>query len=95
MKCIQSTDDYYDTPTYCEGQRQLTKRLSKDRFTDYLEQNLFCASERAAEICLMHPEFRERNLKDVKKNVDFLTQEGVSRASIVDSAWTLTLAYGW
>lgn len=93
MKHIQITDDWSDTPTY--GDKHLTQRLTKRCFKDFLEQELSCPSKQAAEICLTYPEFSERTLKIIKRNLDFLTLNGVTKPSIVDNPWMLTLANGW
>lgn len=95
-KQSQITDDLNDTPdtpTYCENQQ--TKKLSNDRFKDFMEQTLLFPSSLAAEICLKHPEFKERSLNDIKKNVALLTQKGVTKPLIADNPWMLTMFSGW
>ena len=92
-KLSQITDDLHDVPTYCENTE--TKKLSSSRLINYLKQTLNCPSDVATEIWLKHPEFSERSLNDIKKNVNLLTQKGVSTSVIADNPWMMTLTNGW
>lgn len=92
-KVSQFAEDLNDSSSYSENIE--TRRLSNKRFRNYLEQTLHCPSDVATEICLKHPEFSERTLKDIKTNVTLLTQKGLSTSVIADNPWMLTLTNGW
>lgn len=93
MQQCEITDDWKETPTYCENYQ--TRRLTMRRFKNFLEKILSYPSSQATEICRKYPEFGERTLNDIKKNVALVTQNGITTPLIAENPWMLTTDNGW
>ncbi|XP_037025189.1 uncharacterized protein LOC119066696 [Bradysia coprophila] len=80
--------DYHKSTSYTESGKPLTRKV----FVNYLKTTLMCPAKVATDIWLAYPVLGDRFLNDVDKNVNILTEEGVTIKAILDNPPLLSLS---
>ncbi|KAG4074761.1 hypothetical protein HA402_006400 [Bradysia odoriphaga] len=88
-KKIKDSDDDSKSISYTES---FGKPLKRNIFEKYLKTTLNCPVKVATDIWLAYPVLGERFLNDLDKNVNILTEEGVSTKAILDNPLLLSLS---